>query len=161
MQINCFQVKRVKSVVENSVHTLIIIIIIIIIINYIILLELYVSDGNKSTRSAHWSKQGSSMVQTFRFRCDPSLRDKEVTMYDIFADLLADMAIELICIETNGYADQHFQRIGVKDKLSEGARARKWTEVTLMRAFLGINLYMEMVKFSAYELYWSNEELQE
>ena len=63
--------------------------------------------------------------------------------------------------ETNRYAEQYFRSIGGVDNLKPSARARFWKPVNEVdiKAFLGLILYMGIVRLPNYELYWSNEEL--
>ena len=102
-----------------------------------------------------------SWLQPFRFTSKPSLHDEDFTEYDIFANLLSDRVIDIMLKETNRYAEQYLERKGGINNLPPKARARKWTPVTLveMRAFIGLILYMGLVRLPTYEMYWSNEEL--
>ena len=62
--------------------------------------------------------------------------------------------------ETNRYADQFFARH--RATLSAGSRFHRWKgDVTPeeMQAFLGICMYMGMVKLPTYPMYWSNDTM--
>ena len=79
---------------------------------------------------------------------------------EIFSKFIDDDFVSLLVQETNRYAEQYFQN-NPKDSLPPHSLARSWKNVDLpeMRAFLGILLYMGMVKLPTYKSYWSTDAL--
>ena len=66
-------------------------------------------------------------------------------------------AIDLLVRQTNLYAEQFFREKGGMENLPASSPARLWKPINRhdMKAFIGIMLYMGMVRMPTYALYWS------
>ncbi len=82
----------------------------------------------------------------------------DATPEDIFNSLFPAQAVQLIVNETNRYAEQYFASIGGKKNLPPFSKAKNWKDVTEedIRAFIGLLLYMGLVRLPSYSMYWSN-----
>ncbi|XP_021351253.1 piggyBac transposable element-derived protein 4-like [Mizuhopecten yessoensis] len=80
---------------------------------------------------------------------------------DIFLTLFNNEIIDILVTQTNLYYEQYITNLGGVENLKPHARARKWTDVTNseMKAFIGIILYMGVVRLPGYDSYWNTDEL--
>lgn len=85
---------------------------------------------------------------------------EDKTEFEIYTGLLQDNIIEDMVVETNRYAQQF---LASHPNLPPCSRARKWsdTDVSEMKAFLGILLMMGYIKCPSYESYWNTDPLTE
>jgi len=91
----------------------------------------------------------------------PKNIDSESTPVEIFAHFFDDEIIDFLVTETNLYYAQVLHSKGGVENLSKACHARSWTNVTNpeMKAFLGMTIYMGLVRLPNYDSYWGTDSL--
>ncbi|XP_060076855.1 piggyBac transposable element-derived protein 4-like [Ylistrum balloti] len=100
-------------------------------------------------------------LRDFTEQPGPRRIDENASEYDIFSKIVNEEIISLLMEETNRYYQQQLLKVGGIASLKPHARPRKWQDVTNqeMKAFLGMMLYIGLVRLPNYESYWSQDEL--
>lgn len=100
-------------------------------------------------------------LKNFDEHSGPRHIDDDATASEIFLSIFDNEIISLLVEETNAYYHQYVRKAGGLDNIKPNARARKWTDVTNaeMKAFIGILLYIGLVRLPNYESYWNNDDL--
>ncbi|XP_072043195.1 piggyBac transposable element-derived protein 4-like [Amphiura filiformis] len=90
----------------------------------------------------------------FAHHVGPKIHTAEHSPWEIFSDILPRDAIQVIVRETNKYAEQQMRG----SNLGHYSRAHQWRPVDEddINVFIGLVLFMGMVKLPAYDLYWAN-----
>lgn len=81
----------------------------------------------------------------------------DINPYDVFTLFVDDEIINLLVLETNRYAQQKLN----ESRLTPGSRMHKWkpTNPEEIKQFLGLLLWMGLVKVSPIANYWAKNEL--
>lgn len=116
--------------------------------------------GNNQTVISDWGEVTGNNQQTFAFvgkeGLNPNLATTstftELNAYSLF---VTDDLLEIMVIETNQNAQQVISKLGRRPK--SNSRLSLWKPVTVpeMRKFLGLVLYMGLVRYPNIEAYWS------
>ena len=85
----------------------------------------------------------------------------EPTESDCFKAVFSDEAVAYMVIKTNRYAEQQIARLRNAGRLKEYSRACNWkeTNITEMKAWIGLVLLMGHTRLPSYSSYWSTNFL--
>ena len=80
---------------------------------------------------------------------------------DMFREVFIDEAFAYIVLETNHYAAEQIARLRNAGRLTQNSRASNWkdTDITEMKAWVGIVLLMGYIRLPNYYAYWSTNPL--
>lgn len=118
--------------------------------------------GNNSTLISEWGEVTGNKQQTFAFvgkeGLNPNLDTSTFTVFNAYSLFVTEDLLETMVIETNRNAQQVIAKLG---KPKSKSRLSLWKPVTLseMRKFLGIVLYMGLVRYPNIEAYWSTHPI--
>lgn len=115
-------------------------------------------EDNASNVNVDWDEIGVSLQSNFPFTGSNGLSQDMLSLnnptpYDVYRQFLTDEILELMVTETNRYANQ---KLTIQPQ-SKHARVNNWipTNVSEMKKFIGLLLYMGLVRMPKIQCYWS------
>lgn len=117
-------------------------------------------EHNIHSRSNNWGSVTGNTIKTFPFIDDA--RPPVITIsnntkpIDIYNTMVTNEVYQLLVKQTNSNANKKLSKL----RISRRSRLKNWvdTNVSEIKQFLGIVMYMGIVKYPSIHMYWSREK---
>lgn len=119
-------------------------------------------NGNASVLNTAWNDVTGYHQQDFQFDgmfgINPNINVEHISVLDCYQLFITEDILQLIVTETNRNAQQVH---GKKGSTTKKSRLSAWKPTTLeeIRKFIGLLLYMGLVKYPSIESYWSKKPI--